>query len=115
MRCRSLLSFLSPLWLLALTLVGCISEDDFPTEFTAVSCDLAMECQGSSVSLFETRAQCEEFYAEALSIWTAECDYDPYKGRDCVQAMADATCDDRDAIGDACEVVYTGPDCAWSQ
>jgi hypothetical protein len=103
------------MWVFALSLGGCVSADDFPAQFTVASCDLAMVCQGTGVSLFDTRAQCVDFYDEALSIWTADCDFDPYRALECVSAVDDATCDDRDEIDDACALVYTGPDCIWSQ
>ena len=103
---------MKPRWLLLL-LLGCTSEETFEDEFIGSQCALLMECQGETLALFDDAASCEAQYADWYVAWTEGCAYDPHAARDCLGAIEDASCDDRDGVGAECDPVWTG-ECPWT-
>ena len=100
------------MWLAGL-LVACISEENFTDEFIVGQCALLMECQGSTMALFDDAASCEAQYADWMPAWSESCTYDPHAARRCLKALEETDCNDRDGLSDECDPVYTGV-CPWA-
>lgn len=103
-----------PVSLATLLLGACTSEARFEEDFIVSQCALLLECQGETLALFDDAASCEAQYADWYGAWTEGCAYDPYAARDCLRAVEEAACDDRDGVGLECDPVWTGS-CPWSE
>jgi hypothetical protein len=91
-------------------------EEDFATQFPSDFCAWVEECVSTSTSAVGAdplEATCEEALVLTVNAYSNDesCAYDAAQADACLEAIAVATCDDRDAIESACGVVYGGDVC----
>lgn len=100
--------------LLLVSLLGCITADNFPDQLGAALCDRLEECaQAAFDAVYDDLGECQDDFSSSLdSSALDDCDFDAGEANACLKSVRETTCDDifSDAPSwyGACEDVYTG-------
>jgi hypothetical protein len=102
---------LLPCFVLAACGGGSISEEKFLEKFGKEFCQLEFECadEADTEPKFNDVGECEEFWAGITQPQGNEpgCEYDGDAANDCLAAIHDIECDDKDLDIPECEDVWS--------
>ena len=105
------LNLLVPCFALAACGSGSISEEKFLEKFAEEICDFTFECADEldKDPKFNDEGECVEFFQGITQPVgdEADCEYDGEAANDCLAALHELDCDDKDVDIPECEDIYS--------